>query len=66
MSRGVAMAAQSDPVTSCAKCPSWTGKQCGHKVLYGPDACWRRDGMPERKCGEQDMKSPFAGEGGGE
>ena len=35
----------------CMKCPSWTGKQCGHRVLYGPGACWRRDGRPERKAG---------------
>ena len=36
---------------------------CGHQVLYGPDACWRRDGRPERKAGLEDSKSPFAGEG---
>lgn len=54
---------QPNPVSPCAKCPSWTGKQCGHKVLYGPDACWRRDGRLERKVGLQDSKSPFAGEG---
>lgn len=50
----------------CVKCPSHTGKHCGHAVLYGPGACWRRDGRPERKCGEQGMVSPFAGEGGEE
>lgn len=48
-------------------CPSWTVKQCGHAVLYGPGACWRRDGRPER-CVGLDMvegwRSPF--EGGGE
>ena len=60
------MTAQSDPVTSCAKCPSWTGKQCGHKVLYGTDACWRRDGRPERKAGlsGEGWRSPFQWEEG--
>ena len=54
---------QPNPVSPCAKCPSWTGKHCGHEVLYGPDACWRRDGRPERKAGLQNEVSPFAGEG---
>lgn len=47
----------------CAKppCPSWTGKHCGHEVLYGVGACWRRDGRPERKVGLQNETSPFAG-----
>ena len=42
---------------------------CGHQVLYGPQACWRRDGRPERKAGLQNEVSPFAGgdtEGGDE
>lgn len=48
------------------KCPSNTGKQCGHQVLYGPGACWRRDGRPERKAGLNDegWRSPFAYEDG--
>lgn len=60
------MTAQSDPVMSCAKCPSWTGKQCGHAVLYGPQACWRRDGRPERKAGlsGEGWRSPFRWEEG--
>lgn len=45
-------------------CPSWTDKHCGHAVLYGPDACWRRDGRWER-CAGLDMgagwRSPFEG-----
>lgn len=48
------------------RCQSLLGKDstgCGHKVLYGPQACWRRDGMPERKVGLQNEVSPFAGEG---
>ena len=57
------MSAKREPVTKCHGCPSWTGKQCGHQVLYGPDACWRRDGRPERKAGLQNERSPFAGEG---
>ena len=46
-------------------CPLLLGKsgKCGHKVLYGPQACWRRDGRPERKCGLENERSPFAGEG---
>ena len=52
----------------CMKCPSWTGKQCGHKVLYGPDACWRRDGRPERKAGlsGEGWRSELQYEGGEE
>ena len=57
------MTAPCEPVTQCKGCPSWTGKHCGHAVLYGPDARWRRDGRPERCVGLQDGKSPFAGEG---
>ena len=34
---------------------------CGHQVLYGMQACWRRDGRPERKAGLQNERSPFAG-----
>ena len=48
------------------RCPSLLGKDnssCGHKVLYGPQACWRRDGRPERPAGLQNERSPFAGEG---
>ena len=47
-------------------CPSALDKaatRCGHKVLYGPTACWRRDGRPDRCVGLQDSESPFAGEG---
>ena len=46
-------------------CPLLLGKsgKCGHAVLYGQDACWRRDGRPERKVGLQNERSPFAGEG---
>lgn len=50
----------------CRDCPSAltkSGTGCGHKVLYGPTACWLRDGRPERKAGLQDNDSPFAGEG---
>ena len=48
------------------RCPSLLGKDntgCGHKVLCGPQACWRRDGRPERKAGLQNEESPFAGKG---
>ena len=47
--------------SDCAKCPSWTGKHCGHAVLYGTGACWRRDGRPERKAGlsGEGWRSPF-------
>lgn len=41
-------------------CPSHTGKTCGHAVLYGPCACWRRDGRPERCAGLVDEPSPLA------
>lgn len=43
------------------KCPSHTGKLCGHQVLYGTSACWRRDGRPERKAGlsGEGWRSPF-------
>ena len=53
------------PCTTPTPCPMLIGKtgKCGHRVLYGPDACWRRDVRPERKCGEQDSVNPFAGEG---
>ena len=49
-------------VTQCNGCPCHPGKTCGHQVLYGPGACWKRDGRPERCVGLQDGKSPFAGE----
>lgn len=45
------------------RCPSLLGKDntgCGHKVLYGPTACWRRDGRPERKAGLENSESPYA------
>lgn len=47
-------------------CPCWTGKVCGHKVLYGPTACWRRDGRPERCAGlsGEGWRSPFQYEEG--
>ena len=52
------------PCHTTTPCPLLlkSGK-CGHKVLYGPDACWRRDGRPERKCGLENETSPFAGKG---
>lgn len=52
-----------EPVTSCHGCPPYTGKHCGHAVLYGPGACWRRDGRPERKAGlsGEGWRSPFEG-----
>lgn len=53
--------ATGEPCTAPTRCPMHTGKTCGHKVLYGPQACWRRDGMPERKVGLQNEESPFAG-----
>ena len=45
-------------------CPLLLGKtgKCGHQVLYGPDACWRRDGRPERKVGLQNEPSPYSGQ----
>ena len=48
-----------------APCPLLLGKsgKCGHQVLYGPQACWRRDGRPGRKCGLENETSPFAGKG---
>ena len=53
------------PCHTPTHCPLLLGKtgQCGHKVLYAPDACWRRDGRPERKAGLENETSPFAGEG---
>ena len=50
------------------RCPSHTDKTCGHKVLYGPQACWRRDGRPERKAGlsGEGWRSPFQWEEGEE
>ena len=50
-----------NPCTTPKPCPSWTGKQCGHEVLYGVGACWRRDGRPERKAGlsGEGWMSPF-------
>lgn len=53
------------PDTYCASCPLLLGKsdRCGHKVLYGMKACWRRDGVPNRPCGAGG-KSPFAYEPG--
>lgn len=44
----------------CKSCPSWSGKLCGHAVLYGRGACWQRDGRPTRKVGLQNEPSPFA------
>ena len=44
-------------------CPLLLGKsgKCGHKALYGPESCWRRDGRPERKAGlsGEGWRSPF-------
>lgn len=47
---------------ACRDCNSWTGKQCGHRVLYGKGACWRRDGRPEMPAGlsGEGWRSPFA------
>ena len=41
---------------------------CGHQVLYGPEACWRRDGRPERNVGlgGEGWRSPFQYEEGEE
>ena len=47
-------------------CPSALDKQadrCGHEVLYGESACWRRDGRPERCVGLENSESPYAGGG---
>ena len=51
------------PCHTPSPCPLLLGKsgKGGHKVLYGPDACWRRDGRPERKVGLQDSESPYSG-----
>ena len=50
------------PCHTPTRCPLLLGKgTCGHKVLYGPEACWRRDGRPERCAGLENEKSPFAG-----
>lgn len=54
------MTTPSDICLTKPPCPSWTGKQCGHAVLYGPTACWRRDGRPERKSGLENSESPYA------
>ncbi len=53
------------PCTTPTPCPSLLGKTgtCGHQVLYGPDACWRRDGRPDQVIGLKNERSPFAGEG---
>ena len=61
----VATAAKEDSVIchNPTVCPSWTGKHCGHQVLYGPGACWRRDGRPEMCVGLENSESPFAGGG---
>lgn len=53
-----------DPCTTPTRCQSLLGKDntgCGHKVLYGPQACWRRDGRLERKAGlsGDGWRSPF-------
>lgn len=50
------------PCHTPTPCPLLLGKgTCGHQVLYGPQACWRRDGRPERKAGlsGEGWKSPF-------
>ena len=51
------------PCHTPTPCPLLLGKsgKCGHKVLYGPEACWRRDGRPERKAGlsGEGWRSPF-------
>ena len=58
------MTAKREPVTKCHGCQYHSDKcSCSHQVLYGPDACWKRDGRPERKAGLQNERSPFAGEG---
>ena len=46
------------------RCGSLLGEKenCGHKVLYGPGACWRKFGNPGREIGEAHgagWKSPF-------
>ena len=55
------MTAPSDLCHQPTTCPSWTGKHCGHEVLYGVGACWRRDGRPERPAGlsGDGWRSPF-------
>ena len=60
------MTAPCEHVTTCTTCPSALKKDgacCGHRVLYGPTACWRRDGRPERKAGlsGEGWRSPFEG-----
>lgn len=59
------MTAPSETVPTCHGCPSALKKDgagCGHRVLYGPAACWKRDGRPDR-CVGLDMgegwRSPF-------
>lgn len=55
-----------DLCTTPTLCPSAmdkSGTRCGHEVLYGVGACWRRDG-PERKAGLQGSESPFQWEEG--
>lgn len=50
------------PCHTPTPCPLLLGKgTCGHQVLYGPEACWRRDGRPERKVGlsGEGWMSPF-------
>jgi hypothetical protein len=46
-------------------CPLLLGKSdnCGHKVMHGQAACWRRDGRVERPR-EEGWVSPFEYEEG--
>ena len=53
----------------CRDCPSAltkSGTGCGLRVLYGPTACWRRDGRQDRPAGlsGEGWRSPFEWEEG--
>lgn len=41
-------------------CPMWEKRKgyCGHQVMEGMQACWRRDGRVERKR-DEGWVSPF-------
>lgn len=54
-----------NPCNTPTPCPSLLGKtgKCGHAVLYGVGACWKREGRHVRKVGLQNEESPFAGKG---
>lgn len=43
----------------CDKCPSCFKGKCGHKVLWGKNACLMRDGRPIGKIGGEYVCEPL-------